>query len=110
MFLDPQGLLLSGLYYYLLPLVIILLIAALLAWRTYKRPNVLLCTIALLWVLFLLFATTLALVATTAAHNTPSDVIGFYCAQILGTVAGLDGVRGALAARRFRHLSPKGAV
>jgi hypothetical protein len=93
------------------PLLVALLIAALLAWRTYKRSSLLLCTIALVWVLF-------EFVPTTARLNgARSDVIevywvliAVYCAQILGMVAGLGGVRGALAARRFRHLSPQGVV
>jgi len=47
---DPQSLLRYRLYD-LLPLVIILLIAALFAWRAYKRPSLLRCTIALVGVL-----------------------------------------------------------
>jgi hypothetical protein len=104
--LDPQEVLLRGLYM-LVPLVIILLIAALLAWLTYKRPSLLLCTIALLWVL-------LQLVGAVATWGAPSDVTGVYCAltlgtvaALLGTVAGLGGVRGAWAARRFRQSPPE---
>jgi hypothetical protein len=93
-------------------LLVTLLIAALLAWRTYKRPSLLLCTIALVWVLFVFVG--LPALAWVQFDFFPvwTDVlgVGIYCAQILGIVAGLGGVRGALAARRFQHLSSEGAV
>lgn len=96
-------------------LLVIALIAARAAWRTYKRPSLLLCTLALIWVLLEFVYEPPVTIAHVWEHNwggSPpnGEFIGVYCAQILGTVAGLGGVRGASAARRFRHSSPNGAV
>ena len=85
--------------------LVIVLIAVLLAWRTYKRSSLLLCTIALVWVL-------LKFVDAAASYTVRSDVlgVGIYCASILGTVAALGGVRGAWGARRFRQSPPEVVV
>jgi hypothetical protein len=83
-------------------LLVIALIAVRAAWRTYTKPSLFLCASALIWVLL-----EWALVALNGAW---SDFIRVYWAQILGTVAGVGGVRGAWAARRFRHLAPEDGV
>jgi hypothetical protein len=90
-------------------LALVALIAACLAWHTYKRPSLLLCTIALMWVLLEFVAEPLVAIAALSP-NLHGDVIGVYCAQLLGTVAGLGGIRGAWATRRCRQLAPKDAV
>ena len=83
--------------------IVIFAVAAILAWRTYKKPSLLLCVVALAWVL-------IEFAGKAASVGLPSNVIGAYWGQILGTLAGLGGVRGAWAARRYRQLSePSGA-
>jgi hypothetical protein len=69
-------------------------IAAFLAWRTYRRPTLLLCVIALAWVL-------VEFAGKAAVFGVPNNIIGTYWGPLLGTIAGLGGVRGALAQRKF---------
>jgi hypothetical protein len=96
--------------------LVVVLIAALLAWRTYKRPSLLLCTIALVWVLLdFVRAAMLWGVLDDDAIGVGIYVVqmlgvGICVVQILGVVAGLGGVRGAWAARRFRQSPPEVVV
>lgn len=80
--------------------VLISAIAGLLAWRTFKKPSLLLCATALLWIL-------VGFVGKAVSVGLPSNVIGAYWG-LLGAVAGLGGVRGAWAARRFGQLPETG--
>jgi hypothetical protein len=82
--------------------VVISAIAGLLAWRTFKRPSLLLCAIALAWIL-------VEFVGKAVSVSLPSNSIVASWGQILGAVAGLGGVRGAWAARRFGQLPATGS-
>lgn len=81
--------------------LVVFVVSAILAWRTYRKPSLLLCGIALVWVLA-------ELASKAASIGIPSNFIGAYWGQILGTVAGIGGLRGVWAVRGFRRSLPPG--
>ncbi len=67
-----------------------------LAWRTYKRPTVLLNCIAFAWIGLLELA--FKIIVMMAANSV--NVAPLWM-PILGTIAAVGGIRGSLAVRRF---------
>lgn len=80
--------------------VTIAAIAAYLSWRTYRRPTVLLCSVAFIWVLLELVGKIMM-----ASPN-----VGSFWINVIGIVAATSGVRGALALRGFKRQSSSPAV
>ena len=81
--------------------VVIAVIAAYLAWRSQKRPTLVLSVVALLWVL-LEFAGKIAALQDAIIYH--------YWAQILATIAALGAVRGSLALRKLSPPSSPGSA
>lgn len=79
---------------------LILILAVYLSWRTYRRPTLVLCAIALAWTL-LEFAGKAARMGIGSGN-----ILGMYWGQILGTLAGIAGIRGTLASKRFERVNP----
>lgn len=70
-----------------------------LAWRTYKRPTILLNGIAFVFVLLVLGMGVNAMLAGLAPMSVVAPRL---CLSILGTLAAVGGIRGSLAVRRFK--------
>jgi hypothetical protein len=79
---------------------VILALAIYLCWRSYRRPTLVLCAIALAWSL-LEFAGKASRMGIGSGN-----ILGMYWGQILGTLCGISGVRGALASKRFKRANP----
>jgi hypothetical protein len=78
-------------------------LAIYLAWRTYRRPTILLNCIAFVLVALVLGMGVNAMLADLA---TMSVVAPRLCLSILGTLTAVGGIRGSLAVRRFKASAP----
>jgi hypothetical protein len=75
-----------------------------LAWRTYKRPTILLNSVAFVWIgVELGFKIFVVLLAASASANNVN--LGPLVLPTLATAAALGGIRGSLAVRRFNKVA-----
>jgi hypothetical protein len=76
--------------------LIIAAIAAYLSWRTYRKPTLTLCVVAITWV-------AIEFVGKSLSLGLVGNIIGAYWGNILAAVTGIAGLRGAWAVRRFQR-------